>query len=401
MANFPTSVSTNANLYIAITGLQTTLAVAVGTGDATLTLASTSGFPSTGMVTVDNTEVVAYTGVSGADLTGCTRGADGTTAVSHAIGVTVGLTVAAAHHNLLKDEVIAIETALGAGYVNPTFGNLTAASSKVAVTGGTGAVKGSGTTVDLGTVSLDDLSNVTVPSPTTNDILSWNGSAWVNIANAAGITQLTSDVTAGPGSGSQAATVVNVGGQSAANVAGAVTTANNALPKAGGTMSGAIAMGTNKITGLGNGTASTDAAAFGQIYGGFQAPIQATTATSTTTTSATYVDTNITASITPTSASHRVKVTVSTVIDSLNTGAYPIITLVRDSTDLALNSNGFANGSVTSTQPSLFPASICYIDTPATTSATTYKVQLKSSLAINTVQAICGATSVIILEEIV
>lgn len=38
-----------------------------------------------------------------------------------------------------------------------------------------------------------------------------------------------------------------------------------ALPLAGGTMSGVIAMGTHKITGLGNGTLSTDAAAFGQI----------------------------------------------------------------------------------------------------------------------------------------
>ena len=37
------------------------------------------------------------------------------------------------------------------------------------------------------------------------------------------------------------------------------------LPTAGGTMSGALAMGSNKITGLANGSASDDAAAFGQI----------------------------------------------------------------------------------------------------------------------------------------
>ena len=37
------------------------------------------------------------------------------------------------------------------------------------------------------------------------------------------------------------------------------------LSLTGGTMSGAIAMGSNKITGLSNGTASSDAAAFGQI----------------------------------------------------------------------------------------------------------------------------------------
>jgi len=61
------------------------------------------------------------------------------------------------------------------------------------------------------------------------------------------------------------------------------TVANNALPKTGGTMSGAINMGGNKITALANGTASTDAAAFGQLstftpsglismYGGSVAP---------------------------------------------------------------------------------------------------------------------------------
>lgn len=44
-----------------------------------------------------------------------------------------------------------------------------------------------------------------------------------------------------------------------------VTLINGALQKSGGTMSGAIAMGSNKITGLANGTAATDAAAFGQI----------------------------------------------------------------------------------------------------------------------------------------
>jgi hypothetical protein len=40
------------------------------------------------------------------------------------------------------------------------------------------------------------------------------------------------------------------------------------LPLAGGTMSGAIAMGAHKITGLANGSAPQDAACFGQITGG-------------------------------------------------------------------------------------------------------------------------------------
>lgn len=118
MANFPGSISTNANLYIAVTGLQTTLAVACTSGDTTLTLTSTTSFPTTGVVTLDNTEVVSYTGIAGATITGVTRGADGTTAASHPIGVTVGLTVVAAHHNLIKDEVIAVETILGTTLTN-------------------------------------------------------------------------------------------------------------------------------------------------------------------------------------------------------------------------------------------------------------------------------------------
>lgn len=49
-----------------------------------------------------------------------------------------------------------------------------------------------------------------------------------------------------------------------ANPVAPVTDASK-LPLAGGTMSGAIAMGSNKITGLANGSAADDAAAFGQI----------------------------------------------------------------------------------------------------------------------------------------
>lgn len=131
MANFPGSVSTNANLYIAVNGIQTTLAVSCTNSDTTLTLTSTTGFPTTGLVTIDNTEIVSYTGVSGATITGCVRGADGSTAASHPIGVTVGLTVVAAHHNLLKDEIIAVETVLGTTLVNAATSSAAASSLMV------------------------------------------------------------------------------------------------------------------------------------------------------------------------------------------------------------------------------------------------------------------------------
>jgi|TARA_R110000796_G_scaffold82773_2_gene181679 hypothetical protein len=55
---------------------------------ATLTLTSTTGLSATGKVYIGN-EIVTYTGILGNDITGCTRGAEGTTASAHATGVQV------------------------------------------------------------------------------------------------------------------------------------------------------------------------------------------------------------------------------------------------------------------------------------------------------------------------
>ena len=54
----------------------------------TLTLTSTTDFDSSGTVFIGG-EQVTYTGILGNDITGCTRGANNTTAATHASGVTV------------------------------------------------------------------------------------------------------------------------------------------------------------------------------------------------------------------------------------------------------------------------------------------------------------------------
>ena len=54
----------------------------------TITVASTTGFDSTGTLFIAN-EQITYTGTTSTTFTGCTRGAGGTTASSHASGVTV------------------------------------------------------------------------------------------------------------------------------------------------------------------------------------------------------------------------------------------------------------------------------------------------------------------------
>jgi hypothetical protein len=69
-------------------GLTTTLDGAINTLVSTITLTSVTGFPTTGVVKIDN-ELISYTGISSNDLTGCTRGVNGTTAASHSDGAGV------------------------------------------------------------------------------------------------------------------------------------------------------------------------------------------------------------------------------------------------------------------------------------------------------------------------
>ena len=61
-----------------------------GTGGSgtSITLTSTTGFPTTGRIQV-GTELISYSGVSGNDLTGISRAADGSTRAAHSDGATV------------------------------------------------------------------------------------------------------------------------------------------------------------------------------------------------------------------------------------------------------------------------------------------------------------------------
>ena len=91
-------------IYLAsnINFLQTTLNGAVNSSAGTITLTSTTNIKAPGYIVIDrqnssavatpnSREVVSFTGISGNDLTGCTRGADGSTARAHNDGAIVEL----------------------------------------------------------------------------------------------------------------------------------------------------------------------------------------------------------------------------------------------------------------------------------------------------------------------
>jgi len=99
--------------------LATTVNGTVNTGDGSIAVASTTGFPTRGLVSID-TEVVAYTGKTSTTFTGCTRGYDGTVAASHTNGATVAIVPTAAMHNDLAAAIVALETKLGILGSTPT-----------------------------------------------------------------------------------------------------------------------------------------------------------------------------------------------------------------------------------------------------------------------------------------
>jgi hypothetical protein len=145
------------------------------------------------------------------------------------------------------------------------------------------------------------------------------------------------------------------------------------------TAGGAIAMATNKITGLGNGTAAQDAAAFGQLK--VLQTVFNTTTTQTNTTSSTFAAcTNATVTITPTSASNRILIIVAS--SFLGSTGSSGVTLKRGSTELT----GATSGIVRNDIASYTCLSIFWIDSPATTSSTTYQVFIRSADNTSTVQ---------------
>lgn len=181
------------------------------------------------------------------------------------------------------------------------------------------------------------------------------------------------------------------------------TVANAALPKAGGTMSGAIAMGTNKITGLGNGTAAQDAVAFGQLH--YKAtPIQGTSTTSVSSSSSTFQTSNCAASITPSTASSLVKIT-AVFTAKLSSGAADAgrFTLFRGTTNLG-PAAGMVTLQVVSAVNQLVPCTLIYLDSPSTTSATTYIVKYSNVNGVATVGVGSDFSSdqqTMILEEVI
>jgi hypothetical protein len=143
------------------------------------------------------------------------------------------------------------------------------------------------------------------------------------------------------------------------------------------------------------------------IRGSGQVPIQviqATTATAVSTTSTSYVTSGLSASITPSSSSNKVLVTVSLPVFRISTPYSAICTLFRGTvagTDLGTPTWGFSNLYFAGNNGIAGTFTFSYIDSPSTTSATTYTAGIKTENGSMTV-TVCpnGALATIVLQEI-
>ena len=127
--------------------------------------------------------------------------------------------------------------------------------------------------------------------------------------------------------------------------------------------------------------------------------VTATDGTGLSSSSTSYVDTGLSASITPSSSSNKVLVLVSMGVFGADAAgsAGAAHKLLRDSTDLVIHSSNGAHGM----SGYIYTAgtSFTYLDSPSSTSSLTYKVQFKSNGGENFVTH-NGSTAVMTLLEV-
>ena len=141
------------------------------------------------------------------------------------------------------------------------------------------------------------------------------------------------------------------------------------------------------VTINGNGTITPTSAV--QPTGSILQVVQQTTDSTTSTSGTTYVDTGLSQAITPTSSSSKILVTCCVVYGGDN-DAYAGFKVLRGTTSIGESSEGTGNhsnvafggsGDRTHMEYMTHPISWSYLDSPNTTSSTTYKVQFAARWA--------------------
>ena len=110
--------------------------------------------------------------------------------------------------------------------------------------------------------------------------------------------------------------------------------------------------------------------------------VTATDTTNRTVSSTSFTSTTVSASITPASASNKILVLVSGMMSINTSNAGSFLTVLRGATDLASTTNGFTGNSYGGDAPvnqNAGAISVSFLDSPSTTSSTTYTIHTRTS----------------------
>jgi hypothetical protein len=107
--------------------------------------------------------------------------------------------------------------------------------------------------------------------------------------------------------------------------------------------------------------------------------VQASNFSGTNTTSTSFVTTNLTASITPKFSTSKILVTINTSVAQTTIGKNGVGTIYRNGSNIGPNDGFIFQENALSSGFVWCPASATYLDSPATTSSTSYTLYIKSS----------------------
>ena len=337
------------------TSLQSSIpAQSQGVSNTSFIVASVSGFPSvpfTLIVDPDTSkeEVVTVTAASSTTLT-VTRGEDSTQAVAHSAGAVV-------RHGVSGRDFREEQTHIAARGYDADQAILDLANQ----THVHGLATGDGSVV--GTDALQTLTRKTLTSPTiTNPTITGAGVDASIVFEGATPDDHETTLTVEEPTADRTITLPDA--------TGTVALVANVLALSGGTMSGAIAMGTSKITGMGDPTSNQDASTkfyvdsfFGPLTSAVTSAASAATSATSAATSATSASNSATASASSASASATSAAAAATSASSAATSA----TAAATSATSADNSATAAATSATSADASATAAATS--ETNAATSA--------------------------------
>ncbi len=374
-AGDPGSVKRNFSSTAVETSLVSSIgSQAQGQSNTAFIVASNSGFPSvpfTLIVDPDTSkeEVVTVTAASSTTLT-VTRGEDSTQGVAHSAGAVV-------RHGVSGRDFREEQTHIAARGYDADSAILALASQ----THVHGLVAADGSIV--GTNALQTLTRKTLTSPTiTNPTITGAGVDASIVFEGATADAHETTLTVEEPTADRTITLPNQ--------AGTVALVANVLALSGGTMSGAIAMGTSKITGMGDPTSNQDATT--KIY--VDTILGSATAAATSATSAATSATSAATSATSAATSASSALTSQTAAASSATAAATSATSAASSATAATTSaTSAANSATAATTSATSAASSATAAATSATSATTSASSALTSATAAATSASSAATS--------